>query len=75
MLNKKFNVDIKLDNFKYIDAFSTLKGFKYENVRNETYEDIVFHKRYEAKTFNWLKNNIDYHNEKTCMWIIGGEID
>lgn len=75
LLNKKFNIDIKLSNLKYIDAFSTMKGFKYENIKNEVYENIIFHKRYEAKTFNWLKNNIDYKNEKTCMWIVGGEIN
>lgn len=75
LLNEKFNVDIKLDNFKYVDAFSTLKGFKYENIKNESYGNIVFHKRYEAKTFSWLKDNINYKDEKTCMWIIGGEID
>lgn len=75
LLNEKYDINIKLDNFVYIDGFSTLKGFKYENVKNESYENIVFHKRYEAKTFNWLKNNIDYKNEKTCMWIVGGEIE
>lgn len=75
LLNEKFDINISLENFNYIDAFSTLKGFKYENIKNESYYDITFHKRYEAKTFSWLKDNINYKEKKTCMWIIGGEID
>lgn len=74
LLNDKFNIDIKLNNLNYVDAFSTMKGFKYENTKDEQYEGVVFHKRYEAKTFSWLKDNIDYKAQKTCMWIIGGEI-
>ena len=74
MLNDKFNIDIKLNNLNYVNAFSTMKGFKYENTKDEQYEGVVFHKRYEAKTFSWLKDNIDYKAQKTCMWIIGGEI-
>ena len=47
---------------------------KYENIKKESYGNINFHTRYEAKTFCWLKDNIDYKKEKTCMWIVGGEI-
>lgn len=74
ILQDKMDVVINLDNFKYIDAYSTLKGFKYENIKKESYGNINFHTRYEAKTFCWLKDNIDYKKEKTCMWIVGGEI-
>ena len=73
MLNEMYEIEIKMDNVIYVDAFNELKGYKYENVMKEQWGDIVFHTRYEAKTFRWLKNNIDFDNETTCMWIIGGE--
>lgn len=69
------NYNIKFDNnLIYVDAFSTLKGYKYENVCHENYFGIEFHKRYESKVFKWLINNIDYDKEKTCMWIVGKDI-
>ena len=26
---------------------------------------------YEGKAYDWLLKNIDYHNEKTMMWLVG----
>jgi 1-aminocyclopropane-1-carboxylate deaminase/D-cysteine desulfhydrase-like pyridoxal-dependent ACC family enzyme len=72
-LQDKLNIELVNVKFKYIDLFNT-KGFKYEKQEFAEHCGVKFHPNYEAKTYNWLKNNIDYKNEKSCLWIIGGEI-
>ena len=59
-------------NYEIIDLFHE-KGFKYEKGLNENIDGIKLHPNYEAKTYNWLKNNIDYKKEKTLLWIVGCE--
>lgn len=49
------------------------KGFKYEKRLAKEFDGIVLHPNYEAKTFNWLENNIDFEKEKTLFWIVGAE--
>lgn len=72
-LEDKLNIELMDVKFNYIDLFNT-KGFKYEKKEFAKHYDIVLHPNYEAKTYNWLKNNIDCHSQKTCLWIVGGEI-
>lgn len=56
----------------YVDAFNALKGYKYENTVKEEYQGIVFHPRYEAKTFRWLKQQ----DIKDClMWVTGADFE
>ena len=55
-----------------IDLFHT-KGFKYKDRVYKSIDGIDLHPNYEAKTFNWLENNIDYKNERTLLWIVGAE--
>ena len=59
-------------NYEIIDLFHE-KGFKYEKKVFETIDNIKLHPNYEAKTYNWLKNNIDYKKQKTLLWIVGSE--
>lgn len=64
-------ISLPLEKITYIDAFNTLRGFKYENTKKEEYCGITFHPRYEAKTFSWLKDkNL---GENTLMWITGSD--
>lgn len=72
-LESKLKIKLSDTKFKYIDLFNT-KGFRYEKKEFAEHYGVKFHPNYEAKTYNWLKENIDYKNEKTCLWIIGGEI-
>lgn len=58
--------------YKIIDLFHE-KKFKYEKGISEDIDGIRLHPNYEAKTFNWLKNNIDYKKEKTLLWIVGAK--
>ena len=41
------------------------KSFNFE-IEGEYMDDI-----YEGKAYDWLLKNIDYHNEKTMMWLVG----
>lgn len=58
--------------YKIIDLFHQ-DGFKYEDKVYEEIDGIQLHPNYEAKTYNWLKQNIDYNKEKTLLWIVGAE--
>lgn len=58
--------------FKIIDLFHK-KNFHYEDELYEEIDGIELHPNYEAKTYNWLKNNIDFHKEKTLLWIVGAK--
>lgn len=73
-LENRLNIKLSDIKFKYIDLFNT-KGFKYEKKEFAEHYGVKFHPNYEAKTYNWLIKNIDYKNEKTCLWIIGGDIN
>lgn len=54
----------------YVDAFNTMKGYKYENIMHEEYFGINFHPRYEAKTFHWLRHNIV---NDCLLWVTGAD--
>ena len=41
------------------------KSFNFQ-IEGEYMDDI-----YEGKAYDWLLKNIDYHNEKTMMWLVG----
>lgn len=62
------NIRVPIEKLVYIDAFNSMKGYKYENTMNEEYYGIVFHPRYEAKAFRWLKNN---PLDNSLFWITG----
>lgn len=72
-LQNKLNIKLDDVKFKYVDLFNT-KGFRYEKRVFAQHGDVKLHPNYEAKTYNWLKENVDYRNEKTCLWIIGGDV-
>lgn len=59
-------------NYTSIDLFHE-KGFNYSDGEFAEFDGITFHPNYEAKTFNWLKNNIDFKKEKTLLWVVGAE--
>lgn len=63
---------LPLDLINYVDCFTEVKGFKYENTFNESYFGIDFHPRYEAKTFRWLKEQ--ELKGTTLMWITGSDL-
>lgn len=70
MIYFESGISLPFNKIVYIDAFNRLKGYKYENTMREEYFGIKFHPRYEAKTFNWLRNNpID----DCLMWITGAD--
>lgn len=73
LIENTYNIVLNDIDFNYIDLFNT-KGFKYEKKEKGEHYGIKFHPNYEAKTYNWLKDNIDYKNEKTCLWVVGKEI-
>ncbi len=58
--------------YTMIDLFHT-KGFKYEVGVKESIGAIGFHPNYEAKAFRWLKNNLNYKEQKTLLWIVGSK--
>ena len=63
---------VPLHVLRYIDAFNTLSGYKYEQTMKESYHGINFHPRYEAKTFRWLRQQ--KLEGDTLMWITGSDI-
>lgn len=71
MIYFETGVNLPLHILTYVDAFNNYKGFKYEDTIIEEYEGITLHPRYEAKTFNWLKNS--QLPGTTCMWITGSD--
>ena len=72
LINENLAINNIMMEYTIIDLFHQ-KGFKYENKLYKSYDDIEFHPNYEAKTFNWLENNINYKKEKTLLWIVGAE--
>lgn len=58
--------------YTMVDLFH-LKGFKYEVGVKESLGDIEFHPNYEAKAYRWLKNNLNYKEQKTLLWIVGSK--
>lgn len=71
MLYFEYGTPLPIDKVKYVDAFNSLRGYKYENTMQEEYQGIAFHPRYEAKTFRWLRNN---PKEACLFWITGADI-
>lgn len=72
LINKNLSANNVYANYTIIDLFHQV-GFKYENKLYKTFDGINFHPNYEAKTFNWLENNINYNKEKTLLWVVGAE--
>lgn len=70
-INIQMGIKIPLWKLHYIDAFNEYDGYKYSQTMKEQYNGIVFHPRYEAKTFHWLKEQRLDGN--TLMWIIGSD--
>lgn len=66
---KKYNIEME---YNMIDLFHT-KGFKYEVGVRAVCDGIELHPNYEAKSYNWLINNIDFKKEKTLLWIVGSK--
>lgn len=58
--------------YTMIDLFHT-KGFKYEVGVKESIGNIELHPNYEAKAYRWLKNNLNYKEQKTLLWIVGSK--
>lgn len=70
MIYFESGISLPFHKVKYIDAFNTIKGYKYESTMEEEYMGITFHPRYEAKTFRWLKNQ----DIKDCLlWVTGAD--
>lgn len=64
---------LPLDKLRYVDAFNTMKGFKYENTATQVYEGLIFHPRYEAKTFSWVKSQ-EFQGD-TLFWVTGTDMN
>lgn len=58
--------------YTMIDLFHT-KSFKYEVGVKESIGNIELHPNYEAKAYRWLKNNLNYKEQKTLLWIVGSK--
>lgn len=58
-------------NYEMIDLFHS-KGFKYEKGLRASCDGIVLHPNYEAKSYKWLKDNLD-PKEKTLLWVVGSK--
>ena len=56
--------------YEYVDLFHST-NFRYEKGFYEEVAGIKLHPNYEAKTYNWLKNNLDFQKEKTLLWNTG----
>ena len=69
-LSEITNLHLNDIEFKYIDLFNT-KGFRYEKEVKAEHCGIILHPNYEAKTYKWIVDNVDFKNEKTCFWIVG----
>ena len=67
------NIKIHYELLNYIDAYNTLPGYKYENVKKKEYCGLKFHPRYEAKTFEYL-SKYGKMNDNILFWIIGADI-
>lgn len=72
LINENLSKNNLVMKYNIIDLFHQ-KDFKYENKLYKSFDGIELHPNYEAKTFNWLENNIDYKKEKTLLWIVGAE--
>lgn len=76
MIEDELKIALPLDRLHYIDAFNTIKGYKYENEYHDIqFNDIKFHPRYEAKAFLWMSRYLQPpRDEKTLFWINGSDI-
>lgn len=61
---------IDIRNFDLYDK----TGNEYKKKQSFRLGDIIFHPRYEAKTFSWIMNNVHFDKESTLFWIVGSEI-
>lgn len=57
--------------YNMIDLFHQ-PSFRYEDGLKRNIGEIQLHPQYEAKSYDWLKNNID-QSEKTLLWIVGSK--
>lgn len=74
MITERTGYVLPLDRLSYCDCYNKLKGYKYDQVQRAEYNGIVFHPRYEAKTFNFMQRYIP-KGAKTCMWIVGHDFN
>ena len=65
--------ELPLEILSYQDCYNKLKGYKYEDTQKAQYGGVVFHPRYEAKTFNFMQRYLS-KSAKTLMWITGHEL-
>lgn len=72
LINKNLSANNVIAKYTIIDLFHQ-KDFKYETKLYKSFDGIELHPNYEAKTFNWLEQNIDYNKESTLLWIVGAE--
>jgi len=72
LINKNLSANNVIAKYTIIDLFHQ-KDFKYETKLYKSFDGIDLHPNYEAKTFNWLEQNIDYNKESTLLWIVGAE--
>lgn len=64
-------VTLPINKVRYIDYFAKV-GYNYNKSMNEKIGDVVLHPKYEAKTYNWLKQT--KLEGETLFWIVGGDI-
>lgn len=72
LIDKNLRANGVFQNYEMVDLFHQPK-FKYEKGVFEELDGITLHPNYEAKSYRWLKNNIDYKREKTLLWIVGSK--
>jgi 1-aminocyclopropane-1-carboxylate deaminase/D-cysteine desulfhydrase-like pyridoxal-dependent ACC family enzyme len=71
LVDLTFNTLVPCHNYKfhYIDLYA--EGMTYEKeIKGVNCRDIEFHPHYEAKTYPWVRKNLE---GKTCFWIVGAE--
>lgn len=73
MIREQTGLVLPLDLLSYQDCYARIKGYQYEDTQKAECGGIVFHPRYEAKTYNFIQRYLS-KSAKTLMWITGHEI-
>lgn len=73
MIERSTGYSLPIERLSYCDCYNKLKGYKYEQTQSAFYYGIVFHPRYEAKTFNFMQRYIP-KGARTLMWVVGHDI-
>lgn len=66
-----YGVSLPIHKVRYIDYFAQV-GYNYNKSISEKIGNVVLHPKYEAKTYNWLKQK--HFDGETLFWIVGGDI-